>query len=58
MHMGPEFILVNISVKFSDAATAIEIESTIDEIDRAIKESYPLVKRVFVEAERALAPGI
>jgi len=55
MHMGPEFILVNISVKFADTATAVEIESIIDEIDKSIKETYPHVKRVFVEAERELA---
>ena len=58
MHMGPEFILVNISVKFVDTATAVEIESTIEQIDRAIKSDYPRVKRIFVEAERALAPGV
>lgn len=58
MHMGPEFILVNISVKFADTATAVEIESTIEEIDLAIKTAYPLVKRIFVEAERTLALSV
>lgn len=52
MHMGPDFILVNISVKFNDNATAVDIELTIEEIDKAIKNTFSSVKRIFVEAER------
>ncbi len=51
MHMGPEFILVNISVEFKDAATATEIEETISHLDTAIKNEYENVKRIFIEAE-------
>ncbi|HKK14581.1 MAG TPA: cation diffusion facilitator family transporter [Gammaproteobacteria bacterium] len=61
MHMGPEFILVNISVKFAADARATELEATIAELDRRIKKTFPNVKRVFVEAEAAAgqvpAPG-
>ncbi len=51
MHMGPEFILVNISVNFIDDAIADDIENAISRLDRHIKHDYPNVKRVFVEAE-------
>jgi len=51
MHMGPDFILVNISVDFVDPILADKIETTVANLDRTIKQSYPLVKRVFVEAE-------
>ena len=51
MHMGPEFILVNISVEFNDSTTATEIEDTISQLDAAIKNEFENVKRVFVEAE-------
>lgn len=51
MHMGPEFILLNLSVKFADAATALELEDAVARIDTRIKDTYPEVKRVFVEAE-------
>ena len=51
IHMGPEFILVNISVEFNDAATATEIEDTISHLDAAIKNEYENVKRIFIEAE-------
>jgi divalent metal cation (Fe/Co/Zn/Cd) transporter len=51
MHMGPEFILVNISVEFVDVATADDIEAIVAGLDRKIKEDFPKVKKVFVEAE-------
>ena len=51
MHMGPEFILVNVSVDMADKATAGEIEKAIDTFDQRIKSTFPAIKRVFVEAE-------
>ncbi len=51
LHMGPEYILVNLSVDFVDSIPAGRVEEVIQELDRLIKERYPLVKRVFVEAE-------
>lgn len=51
MHMGPDFILVNVSVDFFDETTAAEIEALIAKLDRKIKQTFPMVKRVFVEAE-------
>jgi cation diffusion facilitator family transporter len=51
MHMGPDFILVIISVDFVDPIQADEIETTVARLDSTIKQAYPLVKRVFVEAE-------
>ncbi|WP_106477228.1 cation diffusion facilitator family transporter [Phytohalomonas tamaricis] len=51
MHMGPNFILVNLSVRFARSTTAERIEHSIVELDRAIKQAYPDVKRIFVEAE-------
>jgi len=51
MHMGPDYILVNLSVDFVDTATAEQVENVIAAMDRKIKEQFPRVKRVFVEAE-------
>ncbi len=50
-HMGPDFILVNISVDMADQATAGDIEKAIAAFDRRIKSRFPAIKRVFVEAE-------
>jgi divalent metal cation (Fe/Co/Zn/Cd) transporter len=51
MHMGPEFILLNVSVNFKDSLDVGTIENDISTLTKQIKEKYPLVKRVFVEAE-------
>ncbi|MDX1671483.1 MAG: cation diffusion facilitator family transporter [Balneolaceae bacterium] len=51
MHMGPEFILVNISVDFKDQIEAFRIEKSIARLTKEIKSEYPRVKRVFIEAE-------
>ncbi len=51
IHMGPEFILVNISVEFRDEATATEIEDTVSQLDAKIKNEYENVKRIFIEGE-------
>ena len=53
MHMGPNFILANISVDFKNDLTAEDVENCIAEIDQAIKFKYALVKRIFIEAERS-----
>jgi divalent metal cation (Fe/Co/Zn/Cd) transporter len=51
LHMGPDFILLNLSVDFADSLLAGDLEDTISRLDRQIKQAYPKIKRVFVEAE-------
>ncbi|MBL7251150.1 cation diffusion facilitator family transporter [Alloalcanivorax sp. C16-2] len=51
MHMGPDFILVNISVTFSPSLGTRRLETVIAELDRTLKAQDPRIKRVFVEAE-------
>ena len=51
MHMGPDFILVNISVDFNDPTSANEMEIIVANLDKAIKNKFPNVKRIFIEAE-------
>jgi len=53
MHMGPEFILVNISIRFKRGQFTREIEAVIQDIDSVIKAKHGFVKRIFVEAEPA-----
>ena len=53
MHMGPEFILVNISIRFKRRQLTREIEAVIQDIDSVIKAKHGFVKRIFVEAEPA-----
>ena len=52
LHMGPEFIVVTVSVDFIDALSAGKVEKAVTQLTRSIKAVDPRVKRVFIEAER------
>jgi cation diffusion facilitator family transporter len=52
MHMGPDFVLANISIDFQDELTAEDIETAVAEMDQLIKNKYPQIKRIFIEAEK------
>ena len=51
MHMGPDFILVNISIRFKRGKLTRELEQLIRQLDVAIKDEHDTVKRIFIEAE-------
>ena len=50
LHMGPEFVLVNMRVRFDDSALAADIALVTDFLEAQICDLYPLVKRVYVKA--------
>lgn len=58
MHMGPDFILVNISIDFRDDIPAGDLETMIGRLDQHIKHTFSNVKRVFVEAEARRANNV
>lgn len=58
MHMGPDFILVNISIDFRDDIPARDLEVLIGRIDQHIKHTFSNVKRIFVEAESRRAKAL
>lgn len=51
LHMGPEYILVNLSVNFADHLSADDVEDEISMLTAEIKRDFPRVKRIFVEPE-------
>jgi cation diffusion facilitator family transporter len=53
LHMGPEFILVNISLDFTDTVPAGEVEQVLERLQKAIKEEFPDVKRIFAEPRKS-----
>jgi len=55
MHMGPEDVLLNISLDFHDNISAGEVEKTITQLEIEIKEKYPEVARIFIEAQNRIA---
>ncbi len=51
MHLGPDDILLNASFDFIEGLTADEVESAISEFEVQIKNDYPSIRRVFIEAQ-------
>ncbi len=51
MHMGPQDILLNLSLDFDDGLSSQEVETAISVIERRIKAAHPEIRRVFVEAQ-------
>lgn len=51
MHIGPDEVLLNMNLEFRDGLTTSQIEKLVDDIERAIMEQLPKVKRIFIEAD-------
>lgn len=57
MHIGPDYVLANISLRFKVDLSGRELQDAIARMDRKIKQSCPTVKRVFIEAEEEADHG-
>lgn len=55
MHMGPEDVLLNISLDFHDNISAGQVERTITQLEIEIKQKYPEIARIFIEAQNRIA---
>lgn len=55
MHLGPQDILLNISLDFKDAMSSANVQTTISELETSIKSKFPEIKRVFIEAQSWMA---
>ncbi|MCC3305931.1 cation diffusion facilitator family transporter [Sneathiella sp. HT1-7] len=55
MHMGPTDILVNVSIDFSDELDSKQVEAAVSDFETRIKEQFPDVKRIFIEAQSFLS---
>ena len=53
LHMGPAFVVVNISVDFVDDINVGQVEAGVTDLGRRIKAIDPVLRRVFVEVERS-----
>ncbi|MDP2621163.1 MAG: cation diffusion facilitator family transporter [Hyphomicrobiales bacterium] len=53
LHLGPDDILLALSVDFIDQVGSVEIEETINDLERRIKTDYPDIRRLFIEVQSA-----
>ncbi len=51
MHLGPDDILLNISVDFKEEMGANEVEASTSRLERLIKAEFPQIRRIFIEAQ-------
>ncbi len=51
MHMGPDDVLLALSLDFRDDLSAGKVEETIYILEMAIKSRFPEIKRLFIEVQ-------
>ncbi|NNE24332.1 MAG: cation transporter [Rhizobiales bacterium] len=51
MHLSPNEVLLNASLDFIDGLPAEEVEAAISQFELTIKDEYPSISRVFIEAQ-------
>ncbi len=52
MYLGPENVLLVLSVQFMPGISGEVLANSIDDIEKRIRQRYPLIKRIFIEANR------
>jgi cation diffusion facilitator family transporter len=50
MHMGPRSLLLNVDLRFRDALDANGVEAAVERLEQNIREEYPTIRYIFVEA--------
>ncbi|MCZ6560798.1 MAG: cation diffusion facilitator family transporter [Gammaproteobacteria bacterium] len=57
MHLGPEDVLLALSLDFKNDLNAGEVERTVSRLESQIKERYVEIRRVFIEIQSPGAPA-
>jgi cation diffusion facilitator family transporter len=55
MYVGPDDALVTMDLDFDDGTTAADAAAAIAAVERQVRERYPMIKRLFIEAGAAPA---
>ncbi len=51
LQVGPESVLVTLSLDFEDRLSAAEVEETVSSLERRLKDDHEEITRVFIEAQ-------
>lgn len=51
LHLGPTNVLLTLSVDFRDGLSSADVERAVEALERSIKQRYPEINRVFIEAQ-------
>ena len=55
MYIGPDDALVTMDLDFDDGTAAADAAAAIASVERQVRERYPMIKRLFIEAGAAPA---
>src|SRR6266550_4560588 len=55
MYVGPDDVLVTMDLDFEDGTAAADAGAAIAAVERQVRERYPMIKRLFIEAGAAPA---
>ena len=50
LHMGPDYVVLTISLDFRDDLGAGDVEDIVSELSQTVKNRHPEIKRVYIEA--------
>jgi hypothetical protein len=50
MYVGPDDVLVTMDLDFDDGTAAADAAAAIKAVERQVRERYPMIKRLFIEA--------
>lgn len=51
MHLGPEDVLLTVSLDFSDVMSSADVEERVSALETKIKGKYPEIARIFIEVQ-------
>ncbi|MED5620260.1 cation diffusion facilitator family transporter [Ideonella sp. BN130291] len=52
MYIGRDEVLLAFDVQFAEATPAGQVSDTIAEIERQVREQFPVIRRIYIEARR------
>jgi len=55
MYIGPDDVLVTMDLDFDDGTAAADAAAAIAAVERQVRDRYPMIKRLFIEAGAASA---
>jgi len=55
MYIGPDEALLAFDVQFDQRTPVAEVAAAVERVERDIRERYPKLKRIYIEARPALA---
>lgn len=51
MHLGPDFVVLAMKVAFDPSMHVGDVEKTINEIERRVRDRLPMMKKIFIEPD-------